>query len=104
MSGSIVSTLYSMRLFIALGAAYGTSKAGIGIAGIGPFKPELVMKVYTYITAPSTTYLYVYIIIIVAYSSCHEWYRRCVRLGGGCLVGWSKYVKSVRVCFKRLGC
>ena len=31
--------------FLALGAAYGTSKAGIGIAGIGPFKPELVMKV-----------------------------------------------------------
>lgn len=34
-----------MRFLIALGAAYGTSKAGIGIAGIGPFKPELVMKV-----------------------------------------------------------
>jgi hypothetical protein len=31
--------------FLALGAAYGTSKAGIGIAGIGSFKPELVMKV-----------------------------------------------------------
>lgn len=30
---------------IAIGAAYGTSKAGIGIAGIGSFKPELVMKV-----------------------------------------------------------
>ena len=30
---------------LALGAAYGTSKAGIGIAGIGSFKPELVMKV-----------------------------------------------------------
>ncbi len=32
-------------LQIAIGAAYGTSKAGIGIAGIGSFKPELVMKV-----------------------------------------------------------
>lgn len=39
------SNIYSMRFLIALGAAYGTSKAGIGIAGIGPFKPELVMKV-----------------------------------------------------------
>ena len=30
---------------IAIGAAYGTSKAGIGIAGLGQFKPELIMKV-----------------------------------------------------------
>lgn len=30
---------------IAIGAAYGTSKAGIGIAGLGTFKPELIMKV-----------------------------------------------------------
>lgn len=30
---------------IAVGAAYGTSKAGIGIAGLGTFKPELIMKV-----------------------------------------------------------
>jgi hypothetical protein len=32
-------------LFLAIGAAYGTSKAGIGIAGLGHFKPELIMKV-----------------------------------------------------------
>ena len=29
----------------AVGAAYGTSKAGIGIAGLGQFKPDLIMKV-----------------------------------------------------------
>ncbi|KAF7299039.1 V-type proton ATPase proteolipid subunit [Mycena indigotica] len=28
----------------AIGAAYGTAKAGIGIAGLGTFKPELIMK------------------------------------------------------------
>ena len=28
-----------------MGAAFGTSKAGIGIAGLGTFKPELIMKV-----------------------------------------------------------
>ncbi|KAI9639391.1 uncharacterized protein MKK02DRAFT_19510 [Dioszegia hungarica] len=27
-----------------VGAAYGTSKAGIGIAGLGTFRPELIMK------------------------------------------------------------
>lgn len=31
--------------FAAVGAAFGTSKAGIGIAGLGSFKPELIMKV-----------------------------------------------------------
>jgi V-type H+-transporting ATPase proteolipid subunit len=28
----------------AIGAAFGTAKAGIGIAGLGTFKPELIMK------------------------------------------------------------
>lgn len=32
-------------LTIAMGAAYGTAKAGISIAGVGTFKPELIMKV-----------------------------------------------------------
>ncbi|KAJ9107408.1 v-type proton ATPase 16 kDa proteolipid subunit 2 [Naganishia friedmannii] len=27
-----------------VGAAYGTSKAGIGIAGLGTFRPDLIMK------------------------------------------------------------
>ena len=31
------------------GAAYGTAKAGIGIAGVGTFRPDLIMKV----SAPS---------------------------------------------------
>lgn len=29
----------------AIGAAYGTSKAGIGISGVGTLRPELIMKV-----------------------------------------------------------
>jgi V-type H+-transporting ATPase 16kDa proteolipid subunit len=27
-----------------VGAAYGTAKAGIGIAGVGTFRPDLIMK------------------------------------------------------------
>jgi len=34
----------SAMVFSTIGAAYGTSKAGIGIAGLGTFKPELIMK------------------------------------------------------------
>jgi V-type H+-transporting ATPase proteolipid subunit len=30
-----------------LGAAYGTAKSGIGIAGVGTFRPDLIMKVRT---------------------------------------------------------
>lgn len=28
-----------------IGAAYGTAKSGIGIAGVGTFRPDLIMKV-----------------------------------------------------------
>jgi V-type H+-transporting ATPase proteolipid subunit len=28
-----------------VGAAYGTAKAGIGISGVGTFRPDLIMKV-----------------------------------------------------------
>ncbi|KAI0312069.1 V-type ATPase [Amylostereum chailletii] len=34
----------SAMIFSTVGAAYGTSKAGIGIAGLGQFRPELIMK------------------------------------------------------------
>ncbi|KII86854.1 hypothetical protein PLICRDRAFT_177580 [Plicaturopsis crispa FD-325 SS-3] len=34
----------SAMIFSTIGAAFGTSKAGIGIAGLGSFKPELIMK------------------------------------------------------------
>ncbi|KAF8502525.1 V-type ATPase [Gautieria morchelliformis] len=34
----------SAMVFSTVGASYGTSKAGIGIAGLGQFKPDLIMK------------------------------------------------------------
>ncbi|MCJ1323877.1 v-type proton ATPase 16 kDa proteolipid subunit 2 [Thelotrema lepadinum] len=32
-------------IFGCAGAAYGTAKAGIGISGVGTFRPDLIMKV-----------------------------------------------------------
>ncbi|PMD30765.1 vacuolar ATP synthase-like protein 16 kDa proteolipid subunit [Hyaloscypha variabilis F] len=32
--------------FGCVGAAYGTAKAGIGIAGVGTFRPDLIMKAF----------------------------------------------------------
>ncbi|PFH53365.1 hypothetical protein AMATHDRAFT_55282 [Amanita thiersii Skay4041] len=34
----------SAMIFSTAGAAFGTSKSGIGIAGLGSFRPELIMK------------------------------------------------------------
>ncbi|CAE6537821.1 unnamed protein product [Rhizoctonia solani] len=34
----------SAMIFSTIGAAYGTSKSGIGITGLGTFRPELIMK------------------------------------------------------------
>ncbi|KAI9841992.1 MAG: v-type proton ATPase 16 kDa proteolipid subunit 2 [Sclerophora amabilis] len=34
----------SAMIFGCIGAAYGTAKSGIGIAGIGIFRPDLIMK------------------------------------------------------------
>ncbi|KIJ54703.1 hypothetical protein M422DRAFT_73582 [Sphaerobolus stellatus SS14] len=34
----------SAMVFSTVGAAYGTAKAGIGISGLGQFRPELIMK------------------------------------------------------------
>ncbi|KDR82886.1 hypothetical protein GALMADRAFT_238520 [Galerina marginata CBS 339.88] len=34
----------SAMVFSTVGAAFGTSKSGIGIAGLGTFRPELIMK------------------------------------------------------------
>jgi len=34
----------SAMIFSTVGAAFGTAKAGIGIAGLGSFRPELIMK------------------------------------------------------------
>ncbi|KAK5990991.1 Proteolipid protein vma-11 [Cladobotryum mycophilum] len=34
----------SAMIFGCVGAAYGTAKSGIGIAGVGTFRPDLIMK------------------------------------------------------------
>lgn len=34
-----------LTVLLGLGAAYGTAKSGIGIAGVGTFRPDLIMKV-----------------------------------------------------------
>ncbi|KAI0013807.1 V-type ATPase [Xylariaceae sp. FL0662B] len=39
-----MSGIAAAMIFGCLGAAYGTAKSGIGIAGVGTFRPDLIMK------------------------------------------------------------
>ncbi|KAJ5461671.1 vacuolar ATPase proteolipid subunit C [Penicillium daleae] len=43
-AGIAAALLSSKMIFGAGGAAYGTAKSGIGIAGVGTFRPDLIMK------------------------------------------------------------
>ncbi|PGH12312.1 hypothetical protein AJ79_04378 [Helicocarpus griseus UAMH5409] len=44
-TGYVISNPRSQLTFhTAIGAAYGTAKAGIGIAGVGTFRSDLIMK------------------------------------------------------------
>jgi len=38
-----------------IGAAYGTAKSGIGIAGVGTYRPDLIMKVCNLVSFTSST-------------------------------------------------
>jgi V-type H+-transporting ATPase proteolipid subunit len=40
-----------------IGAAYGTAKSGIGIAGVGTFRPDLIMKASYRSTNPTLTFV-----------------------------------------------
>lgn len=42
----VIATTLLISLLTGLGAAYGTAKSGIGIAGVGTFRPDLIMKVW----------------------------------------------------------
>jgi hypothetical protein len=58
-----------------MGAAFGTAKAGIGIAGIGTYRPDLIMKVrqrerHLEATANGCT---------VSHPNCHVRYLGCLR-------------------------
>jgi len=39
-----------------IGAAYGTAKSGIGIAGVGTFRSDLIMKASYHSSSPALTF------------------------------------------------
>ncbi|KDQ06781.1 hypothetical protein BOTBODRAFT_39324 [Botryobasidium botryosum FD-172 SS1] len=59
----------SAMIFSTIGAAYGTSKAGIGITGMGTFKPELIMKSLVPVVMSSIVAVYGLVVSVLISSS-----------------------------------
>ncbi|CAG8700203.1 10389_t:CDS:2 [Dentiscutata erythropus] len=57
-------------IFSSIGAAYGTTKAGIGIAGAGTFRPELIMKSLLPVIMAGIIAVYGLVISVLICGSC----------------------------------
>ncbi|CAG8486997.1 1640_t:CDS:2 [Paraglomus occultum] len=88
------SGVAAAMIFSSIGAAYGTAKAGIGIAGMGTFKPELIMKSLIPVVMAGIIAVYglVISVLIAGALSPHDPYSLFagfVHLGAGLAVGLS---------------
>jgi len=79
-------------VFSTVGAAYGTAKSGIGIAGLGAFKPELVMKSLIPVVMSGIIAVYGLVISVLITNSMgptvdYPLYKGFVHLGAGLSCG-----------------
>ncbi|CAG8567506.1 12981_t:CDS:2 [Cetraspora pellucida] len=77
---------------IAIGAAYGTAKAGIGIAGAGTFRPELIMKSLLPVVMAGIIAVYGLVISVLICGSMdpnkpYSLFTGFIHLGSGLTVG-----------------
>jgi len=83
----------SAMIFSTVGAAFGTSKAGIGIAGLGAFKPELIMRSLIPVVMSGIIAVYglVVSVLIVGGVSATDYslYAGFVHLGAGLSCGFT---------------
>ncbi|KIK81980.1 hypothetical protein PAXRUDRAFT_832506 [Paxillus rubicundulus Ve08.2h10] len=61
----------SAMIFSTVGAAFGTAKAGIGIAGLGTFKPELIMKSLVPVVMAGIIAVYGLVVSVLIAGSLH---------------------------------
>ncbi|KAH7885380.1 hypothetical protein F5I97DRAFT_1928768 [Phlebopus sp. FC_14] len=61
----------SAMIFSTIGAAFGTAKAGIGIAGSGTFKPELIMKSLVPVVMAGIIAVYGLVVSVLIAGSLH---------------------------------
>jgi len=80
-------------IFSTVGAAFGTSKAGIGIAGLGTFKPELIMKSLIPVVMSGIIAVYGLVVAVLIVggvtSTDYSLYAGFVHLGAGLACGFT---------------
>ncbi|KAJ3252004.1 v-type proton ATPase 16 kDa proteolipid subunit 2 [Boothiomyces macroporosus] len=81
-------------IFSAVGAAYGTAKSGIGIAGLGQVKPELMMKSLIPVVMAGIIGVYGLVIAVLIANNMdptkgYSLFAGCVHLASGLSVGFS---------------
>ncbi|KAJ3270365.1 v-type proton ATPase 16 kDa proteolipid subunit 2 [Terramyces sp. JEL0728] len=81
-------------IFSAVGAAYGTAKSGIGIAGLGQVKPELMMKSLIPVVMAGIIGVYGLVIAVLIANDLdptkgYSLFAGCVHLAAGLSVGFS---------------
>ncbi|OZJ02148.1 hypothetical protein BZG36_04999 [Bifiguratus adelaidae] len=91
--GSKGQRVLTMNMFLsALGAAYGTARSGIGIAGIGAFRPELIMKALIPVVMSGIIAVYGLVVAVLIAGGLspdngYSLYTGFVQLGSGIAVG-----------------
>ncbi|KAI9218494.1 V-type ATPase V0 proteolipid subunit [Blastocladiella britannica] len=81
-------------ILTAFGAAYGTAKAGVSIAMVGTFKPELIMKALIPVVMAGIIAVYGLVISVVisgnmSPSTPYSLYSGLMHLGAGLSVGFT---------------
>jgi len=78
-------------IFSTIGAAFGTAKAGIGITGLGTFRPELIMKSLIPVVMAGIIAVYGLVVSVVISSSIsydnYPLFSGLVHLGAGLACG-----------------
>ncbi|MCJ1340014.1 v-type proton ATPase 16 kDa proteolipid subunit 2 [Bachmanniomyces sp. S44760] len=86
----------SAMIFGTLGAAYGTAKSGIGIAGVGTFRPDLIMKSLIPVVMAGIIAVYALVIAVLLAgeieppgSESYDLFKGFLHLAAGLSVGLS---------------
>ncbi|PLB43497.1 putative vacuolar ATPase proteolipid subunit C [Aspergillus steynii IBT 23096] len=80
--------------FTAMGAAYGTAKAGIAISGVGTFRPDLIMKSLIPVIMSGIIAVYGLVVAVVIHGDLDRdhsqaLYTGFMHLGAGLSVGFT---------------
>ncbi len=83
---------FAAMVFSCLGSAIGTAKSGIGISGIGPYKPELIMKSLIPVIMSGILAVYGLVVAVLIAGNLnpeneYTLYTGCMHFGCGLSVG-----------------